>query len=169
MRGKVSSRSIRAAIAELEPHERAVVEGVYFHSFRRAFNTGLAEANVNVQHAMHLAAHSDPKVHGRYVMSTLAMRTTPTAALVSKAAAALRIVTARDDSSDAAHDRAKYPRRGRDSNPRMTVLQLSSWVFGEVRRSATQAESWRFAASRFRRRSGTFAPAGHYTQGYTQT
>jgi len=41
---------------------------VDFHSFRRAFNTGLADAGVNVQHAMHLAAHSDPKVHARYIM-----------------------------------------------------------------------------------------------------
>jgi integrase len=45
-------------------------------SFRRAFNTALAEAGVNVQHAMHLAAHSDPKTHMRYVIKTTAMRTT---------------------------------------------------------------------------------------------
>jgi hypothetical protein len=36
---------------------------VDFHSFRRAFNTPLAEAGVNVQQATHLAGHSDPKVH----------------------------------------------------------------------------------------------------------
>lgn len=38
---------------------------VDFHSFRRTFDTALAEAGVNVQHAMHLAAHSDPGVHQR--------------------------------------------------------------------------------------------------------
>ncbi len=54
---------------------------VDFHSFRRAFNTALAEAGVNVQHAMHLASHADAKVHSRYVMSTRAMRTVPSAAL----------------------------------------------------------------------------------------
>jgi integrase len=54
---------------------------VDFHSFRRAFNTALAEAGVNVQHAMHLASHSDAKVHQRYVMSTTAMRAVPPAAL----------------------------------------------------------------------------------------
>lgn len=54
---------------------------VDFHSFRRAFSTALAEAGTNVQHAMHLAAHSDPRVHARYVMRTAAMRTVPAAAL----------------------------------------------------------------------------------------
>ncbi len=54
---------------------------VDFHSFRRAFNTALAEAGVNVQQAMHLAGHSDPKVHSIYVMSTKRMRRIPEAAL----------------------------------------------------------------------------------------
>ncbi|MBI1845348.1 MAG: 30S ribosomal protein S13, partial [Candidatus Rokubacteria bacterium] len=45
-----------------------------FHSFRRAFASAIAEAGVNVQHAMHLTAHSDPKVHARYVMHTARMR-----------------------------------------------------------------------------------------------
>jgi hypothetical protein len=60
--------------------ETATTRPVDFHSFR-AFNTALAEAGVNVQHAMHLASHSDAKVHARYVMSTKAMRTVPAAAL----------------------------------------------------------------------------------------
>jgi hypothetical protein len=46
-----------------------------------AFATGLAEAGVNVQHAMHLTAHSDPKVHERYLMNTEAMQQIPVAAL----------------------------------------------------------------------------------------
>jgi O-acetyl-ADP-ribose deacetylase (regulator of RNase III) len=54
---------------------------VDFHSFRRAFNTALAEAGVNVQTAMHLAGHSDAKTHMRYVQSTAAMRRIPIAAL----------------------------------------------------------------------------------------
>jgi integrase len=61
--------------------DTAVTRKVDFHSFRRAFNTALAEAGVNVQHAMHLASHSDPKVHARYVMNTAAMRAIPDAAL----------------------------------------------------------------------------------------
>jgi hypothetical protein len=54
---------------------------VDFHSFRRAFNTALATAGVNVQQAMHLAHHSDEKVHQRYVMNTPEMRRIPQAAL----------------------------------------------------------------------------------------
>ena len=34
---------------------------------------------MNVQYAMHLTAHSDPRVHARYVMRTAAMRTIPDA------------------------------------------------------------------------------------------
>ena len=58
-------------------YETASTLPVDFHSFRRAF----AEAGVNVEHAMHLTAHSDPRVHARYVMDTVAMRTIPEAAL----------------------------------------------------------------------------------------
>jgi integrase len=61
--------------------ETATTLPVDFHSFRRAFNTALAEAGVNVQTAMSLAAHSDPQTHMRYVMRTRAMRTIPDAAL----------------------------------------------------------------------------------------
>ncbi len=85
-------------------YETATTLPVDFHSFRRAFNTALAEAGVNVQHAMHLASHSDAKVHARYVMSTKAMRTIPDAALPRLPLAGLRetrktprIVTGRDD------------------------------------------------------------------------
>ena len=99
--------------------ETATTLPVDFHSFRRAFNTALAEAGVNVQHAMHLASHSDPKVHARYVMSTEAMRRVPDAALprlpiaglketamghgsrARKASDVRAIVTARDDSAPA--------------------------------------------------------------------
>jgi integrase len=100
-------------------YETATTLPVDWHSFRRAFASALAEAGVNVQQAMHLAAHSDPRVHARYVMRTAAMRKIPDAALprlpVALLAAArpsgergessrpiatnsARIVTARDDS-----------------------------------------------------------------------
>jgi integrase len=62
-------------------HETATTLPVDFHSFRRAFNTALAEAGVNVQQAMSLASHSDARTHMRYVMKTAAMRTIPEAAI----------------------------------------------------------------------------------------
>ncbi len=61
--------------------ETAVTRPVDFHSFRRAFNTALAEAGINVQTAMALAAHSDARTHMRYVMKTTVMRTIPEAVL----------------------------------------------------------------------------------------
>ena len=69
--------------------ETATTLPVDFHSFRRAFNTALAEAGVNVQQAMHLAAHSDAKTHMRYVMRTAAMRAIPDAALPALRASTL--------------------------------------------------------------------------------
>jgi Phage integrase family len=77
---------------------------VDFHSFRRAFNTALAEAGVNLQHAMHLAAHADPKTHMRYVMKTTAMRTIPDAALPRLPAGRLVETIGRDDSRRARDD-----------------------------------------------------------------
>ncbi len=62
-------------------HETATTMPVDFHSFRRAFNTALAEAGVNVQQAMHLSGHTDPNVHMRYVQSTGAMRRAPASAI----------------------------------------------------------------------------------------
>lgn len=38
-----------------------------FHSFRRAFNTALGAAGINVQQAMALAGHKDARTHLRYV------------------------------------------------------------------------------------------------------
>ncbi len=54
---------------------------VDWHSFRRAFSTGLASANVNAQTAMVLASHADAKTHARYVAATASMRMVPDAAL----------------------------------------------------------------------------------------
>jgi hypothetical protein len=61
--------------------ETSTTKPVDFHSFRRAFGTALAEGNVNAQRAMQLSAHSDEKVHARYVMHTAAMRKIPDVAI----------------------------------------------------------------------------------------
>ena len=54
---------------------------VDFHSFRRAYNTALAEAGVNVQQSMHLAGHTNASTHMRYVMKTAAMQMVPDEAI----------------------------------------------------------------------------------------
>jgi integrase len=41
-----------------------------FHSFRRAYNTALAGANMNVQIAMRLAGHRSASTHMRYMLFT---------------------------------------------------------------------------------------------------
>ena len=64
--------------------------------------SALAEAGVNGQHAMHLASHSDAKVHARYVMSTRAMRMIPDAALPRLPVTSLQERRARDDSTSVA-------------------------------------------------------------------
>jgi len=81
------ARLLGVALDEVPEPRRELFEetettlSVDFHSFRRAYNTALAEAGTNVQQAMALASHSDPKVHARYVMSTKAMRTAPEKAI----------------------------------------------------------------------------------------
>ncbi len=65
-----------------------------FHSFRRSFNTALAEAGVNAQHAMLLAGHADDRTHMRYVMQTRALGSIPDAAL-PKLPAVLAVETSR--------------------------------------------------------------------------
>ena len=62
-------------------HETTSTLPVDFHSFRRAFAGALADAGVNAQRAMHLAAHSDPRVHQRYVGRSAEMMRIPAAAL----------------------------------------------------------------------------------------
>jgi integrase len=61
--------------------ETTFTRPVDFHSFRRAFNTALAEAGINVQRSMALASHSDARTHMLYVMETTVMRTIPDEAL----------------------------------------------------------------------------------------
>jgi integrase len=71
---------IQAGSAELKPLE--------FHSFRRAFNTALADVGLNIQTAMRLAGHKNASTHMRYVMIA-EMLVTPIGALpkLSKAPA----------------------------------------------------------------------------------
>lgn len=52
-----------------------------------------------MQHAMHLASHSDPRVHARYVMRTAVMRTIPEAALPRLPRGLLTEPDSRDDST----------------------------------------------------------------------
>ena len=57
-----------------------------FHSFRRAFCTGIAAAGVNVQVAMSLAGHSSAATHQRYVLLSEALAV-PEAAIPTVAVA----------------------------------------------------------------------------------
>jgi integrase len=54
---------------------------VEFHSFRRAFKQGLADAGVELQTAMTLSGASDPKTHRRYLENTAKARQIPSRAL----------------------------------------------------------------------------------------
>jgi integrase len=109
---------------------------VDFHSFRRAYNTALARAGVNIQQAMVLASHSDAKTHMGYVMAVEATRPVPAAALPALPAAALAciqspVVTLRDDVAndqveqlgESATD-SSYARR--DSNPRHAASKAAA-------------------------------------------
>jgi integrase len=58
-----------------------VTKPVDFHSWRRAFVQGLANADINVQRAMVLTGHSDMSVHGHYLNNTLKAHTMPDKAL----------------------------------------------------------------------------------------
>ncbi len=102
--------------------ETATTLPVDWHSFRRAFVSALAEAGVAVQHAMHLASHSDAKVHARYVMSTKAMRAIPDAALPRLPMAALQERRARDDSTSVTASNPPGIVTARDDSPYMVAI-----------------------------------------------
>ena len=61
--------------------ETAYTLPVDFHSFRRAYNSGLAQSGVNLQHAMIFAGHSDSRTHMRYIERTAGLNQVPEAAL----------------------------------------------------------------------------------------
>lgn len=76
---KRAARKARMRARELERAARRLCliqagstdyKALDFHSFRRAFNTGLALAGVNVQQAMQLAGHLNAETHMRYVRIT---------------------------------------------------------------------------------------------------
>ena len=117
-----------AGFRALLDQARETTQRVDFHSFRRAFNTALAEADVNVQRAMHLAGHSDPRVHASYVMSTKRMQQIPAAALPQLpeglgTALPFGVPLVSAPATQTANDAEDSKRRGSDSNRRMTVLQ----------------------------------------------
>jgi hypothetical protein len=72
--------------------------------FVRGEPPALAEAAVNVEHAMHLTAHSDPRIHVRYVRNTSAMRLIPDAAIPRVHAPAPSELPSRDDSRPRPND-----------------------------------------------------------------
>jgi integrase len=84
--------------------ESATSMPVDFHSFRRAFNTALAAAGVNVQKAMKLAGHSNAATHMRYVMQAPEMRAIPDAALPRLPAVPIRAQSGRGTAN---HRRSK--------------------------------------------------------------
>ncbi len=66
-----------AAVAEAEACKLCLIQAgsedfkpLDFHSFRRAFATGLASSGMNVQQAMALAGHRNASTHMRYVRIT---------------------------------------------------------------------------------------------------
>ncbi len=78
---------LRAGVTRREVHnDTPTTRKVDFHSFRRAFASALAGAEVSTAHAMKLTGHSDAKTHGLYVMNTPKMRAIPLAALPQVAA-----------------------------------------------------------------------------------
>jgi len=80
--GRLRRGLLKAGITRHELHnDTPTTLRCDFHSFRRAFASALAGAEVSAQHAMKLTGHSDAKVHSRYVMDTPAMRVIPLRAL----------------------------------------------------------------------------------------
>ncbi len=61
--------------------ETTYTRPVDFHSFRRAFKQGLADANVDVQQTMALSGATDMAAHARYLANTGKIRDVPLAAL----------------------------------------------------------------------------------------
>jgi integrase len=72
----------KAGIDRAELHEGSAKRArCNFHSFRHAFNSALADAGVNMQHAMSLASHSDAKTHMGYVEASASMKLIPASAM----------------------------------------------------------------------------------------
>ena len=78
-RGGAAAERFARRLCEIQAGSE-VLRALDFHSFRRSYNTGLANAGVNVQTAMRLAGHKNASTHMRYVLIT-ETRETPAAAL----------------------------------------------------------------------------------------
>lgn len=74
-------------VRKLTARERVLLETtnttlpVDFHSWRRAYNQALADANVNAQQAQALAGHASLSAHERYLRNSQKMRVIPAEAL----------------------------------------------------------------------------------------
>lgn len=62
-----------SASTKIIPQRTPTSKRVDFHSFRRAFATSLAEAEINEQRAIRLTALAESKVHAKYVQDTHAV------------------------------------------------------------------------------------------------
>lgn len=85
--GKPDHKVVWVRVRELDDREVQLFEPteftkpVDFHSFRRGYKQGLADAGVELQAAMTLSGATDAKTHQRYLRNTAQMRTVPEAAL----------------------------------------------------------------------------------------
>jgi site-specific recombinase XerD len=102
-------------------HDTPTSKRVDWHSFRRAFATSLAESGVNEQRAMHLTAHSDSKVHARYVQETQAMQVIPAAAIPALPALSLPAKDVVTERGERSKKRPEFWRARQDSNLRPTA------------------------------------------------
>jgi len=118
-------------------YDTTVSRRVDFHSFRRAYNTALARAGVNMQQAMVLASHSDAKTHMGYVNAVEAARPVPAAALPVLPPAALAAWRESPPVTDAvgpSNDQVAQPadpledpeHARRDSNPRPVASKATA-------------------------------------------
>lgn len=84
---KLTKRVWKKNVRPMTPRERMLFEEtpyslpVDFHSWRRAYNQGLADAGVNAQQAKGLAGHSTMEAHERYLRNTTKLLTVPVEAL----------------------------------------------------------------------------------------
>ena len=121
---------------------------VDFHSLRRAYATALAAAGVNVQQAMVLAGHRDPRTHARYVelAQTGALATPPDALPDAPLVERLTAYAAQMDLGDPL---GRMPANGPSmflSDPSETRTRVTG-VRGEPERSADDASGTKQAVS----------------------
>jgi site-specific recombinase XerD len=117
----------RMGIRDLAIHkDTQTSKRVDWHSFRRAFATSLAEANVSEQRAMHLTAHADSKVHARYVLETQAMQIIPDAAVPLLPTSLAGMVTAVPNRSGLESETPVFRRARQDSNLRPTAPEAAA-------------------------------------------